>query len=979
MKSGEIGHTRDEAAEAAGSSWGAGGGAGAVVLLPSQPSVSVIICSYTEERWQDLARAVRSVQDQSEPAAEIILVVDHCPALLARAEVDLPGITILANRFQQGLAGARNTGVEAATTDVVAFLDDDAAADPGWIASLAGAYADPQVAGVGGEVRPAWDAGRPRWFPPELDWVVGCSYLGLPVEPEPVRNFIGANMSFRREVLDSLPGFSADLGRVGATPLGCEETEFCLRVGQRYPDSLLLYQPAAGVSHRVASQRARWRYLWARCYAEGLSKAKVAAMAGPRLALASERRYVRSQIPRGVARSLLAAGRGSRAGLLAALALIGAVVVTGAGYLVGKVAAVRSVRRAAALRPVRKAASLRGIGWAGPALAVILWAVALQRTDLSRLPASGLGLIPELPVTFWLALAVVTAGFCGTVVRRSTRWPLLAAYLLVLAAILHVTPVLLYGTLRYSWAWKHVGVIDFIMHHGVVFNLGGIFGPYQGWPGFFALNSFLVTASGQSSALGYASWALPVSDLLWLGPVLLIARSFSRDRRLVWTAAWLFELGNWVGQDYFSPQAFTYFLYLVVIAVCLRWLWAAERARGDTAGGDLPPSAASLQLPRSTRLVLAASLVPLMIAIASSHQLTPFMLIAALTLLAVFGQLRPLAVPLAMLVITVGWLAYGALDWLSTDPTQILSGIGLPWANASAHLIGGGSVPPDQLIVEWSARLLSAAIAATAVIGFFRYRRHHGALARRSWQRAALLAVAALPSVAANSYGGEIIFRVFMFVLPFAAVTAAAAFFPHPGWGRSRLAGPALLTVTLLLAAGFTVANYGQEAINYFTPGEVAASNWLYRTAPRGAQLVSANSNYPWAFVHYNWYSYTFLDTPASNSTAVLRDPLAATLRLMQPRRTPASYLILTKSQEAEDVLTGQWPAAAFPRLTRALLASGRFRVAYRTADAVILQVKGAVSAATTEDPCPAGVPPHRLHRRLWFPARTRILIRTCR
>ena len=280
----------------------------------ARPTVSVVVCCFTQDSWEDLARTVRSVQEQTEPAREIIVVADHCPDLLSRAERELPGVTAVPNPLARGLAGARNIGVGLARGDVVAFIDDDAAADPGWIAGLADQYRDSRVKGVGGLVRPVWEPGRPRWFPAELDWVVGCSYQGMPAGRQPVRNFIGANMSFRREVLEDLDGFSADLGRAGTVPAGCGETELCLRVSQRYPDGVLLHEPAASVSHRVRGDRASWGYLGARCYAEGLSKARVARLAGARRALSSERAYVRTAVPRGVGRSLAGPAPGPLAG-----------------------------------------------------------------------------------------------------------------------------------------------------------------------------------------------------------------------------------------------------------------------------------------------------------------------------------------------------------------------------------------------------------------------------------------------------------------------------------------------------------------------------------------------------------------------------------------------------------------------------------------------------------------------------------------
>jgi GT2 family glycosyltransferase len=962
------------------------------IAIVVRPTVSVIVCGFTEDRWDDLCRAVRSLREQTEPAQEIILVVDHCPGLLRRARENLAGLTIVPNRRAKGLAGGRNTGVAEARGDVVAFIDDDAAADPDWLARLADHYLDARVMGVGGLVKPVFEAGRPPWFPPELDWVVGCSYQGMPVRSAPVRNFIGANMSFRREIVTDLHGFSVGLGRVGTTPLGCEETELCLRVSRHHPDGVLLYEPAASVDHRVREQRARWGYLWSRCYAEGLSKARVARLAGTGRALASERSYVRATIPRGVGRSLLSVARGRPEGLLSALALVSAVMVTSAGYIAGQVAERRSRDLAApaegswARRARHWAVRSPLVPWTGLALAVTLWGVSLAQVNIATLASAGLGLTPLLPVTFWAAAGVLTVSFCAAVVRRASGWPVLTGHLLALVAILHATPAILYGTLRYSWAWKHIGVIDFISHHGIDFHLGGVLGVYQGWPGFFALGSFLTTAAGQSSALSYASWALPVNDLLWLGPLILIARAFTSDWRFIWTAAWLFELGNWVGQDYFSPQAFSFFLYLTVIAICLRWLWdprppawawppawarrpawsrrparTARAASGvlapasdgapradlaDTVADgmavvDVPPVDVAPMPSRSTRFVLVVCLLPLMAAMASSHQLTPFMLISALTLLAVFRQVRPWVLPVIMTVITAGWILYGALPWLEANASQVFAGFGLLWANTSSHIVGGTQVPFDQVLVKWDARFLTVVIGALAVIGFFRYRRRHDRRARRSWNRAALLAVAALPAVAANSYGGEVIFRVFVFALPFMAVTAAAAFFPHPGASRPRLAGIWLAGVSLILVATFTVANYGQEAINYFTPQEVAAARWLYRTAPRGAEIVSANSNFPWAFVHYNWYPYAYLDYPAAVSRDTVRAPVQTVMPIMQPPAyAPASYLILTRSQAEEESLTGNWPPGAFDRITSELLASGRFRVVYRNADAMILQLQ---------------------------------------
>jgi glucosyl-dolichyl phosphate glucuronosyltransferase len=310
--------------------------------VPTSLDVAVVVCAYTEERWDDIVEAIDSLQAQTEPAGEIVLVIDHNDALLKRAQTQFQDlarpVTILANTHKQGLSGARNTGIDACDRPIVAFLDDDAVADAGWVGQLVRHYADPNVVGVGGQINPIWLGGRPTWFPPEFDWVVGCIYKGHVSQTTEVRNVIGANMSVRRAAFEEVGGFSSGLGRVGKHPVGAEETELFIRARYRRPASKVIFEPAAIVGHKVPSSRGSWSYFFRRCYAEGLSKAIVAQISQSDENLSTERAYVLRALPLGALSGLKDGIKGDKNGPVRAFAIISGLFITTAGYMRGRLA-----------------------------------------------------------------------------------------------------------------------------------------------------------------------------------------------------------------------------------------------------------------------------------------------------------------------------------------------------------------------------------------------------------------------------------------------------------------------------------------------------------------------------------------------------------------------------------------------------------------------------------------------------------------
>lgn len=214
--------------------------------------ISVIVC--TRDRPAELARCLRSLQRLEGPPHEV-LVVDNAP----RDDAARQAVAATPFRYVReeapGLDRARNRGIEEARHELIAFTDDDVEVEPGWLAALAAAFADPRVDGVTGRVLPAaqetpaqrlfqrygngMDKGdRPRLFD-------GAALR--PAELLRVQDVgVGANMAFRRAALEAAGGFDPALD-VGTPAAGAGDLDLfhrLLRAGCR-----LRYEPAAAVRH----------------------------------------------------------------------------------------------------------------------------------------------------------------------------------------------------------------------------------------------------------------------------------------------------------------------------------------------------------------------------------------------------------------------------------------------------------------------------------------------------------------------------------------------------------------------------------------------------------------------------------------------------------------------------------------------------------------------------------------------------------
>jgi glycosyltransferase involved in cell wall biosynthesis len=302
----------------------------------NRPLADVVICTYTADRWNLLVRAVESVLTQSVLPQRMIIAVDHNDELVQRCQakwgdgaVDSPvEIIVVANQFEGRKGSALNTALLHTRSEVIMFLDDDAAAAPDWLERNLSVYVvRPEAIAVGCAPLPEFEAPRPSWLPLEFDWVFGCHYRSLPNELAPARRLIGTSYSARRDSALAVGGFHHD---------DHDDMDLCERIAHRHGPAALLYEPKAVVNHHVSRERLTWSYFWRRCYYGNQCKPSLFADMGQAGDMRAELRFVIGVLLT-IPPALLAALAGRRTQLVQAVVALVGLVLAGAGLIVAKV------------------------------------------------------------------------------------------------------------------------------------------------------------------------------------------------------------------------------------------------------------------------------------------------------------------------------------------------------------------------------------------------------------------------------------------------------------------------------------------------------------------------------------------------------------------------------------------------------------------------------------------------------------------
>ncbi|MFD1656778.1 lipopolysaccharide biosynthesis protein [Streptomyces caeni] len=455
---------------------------------------------------------------------------------------------------------------------------------------------------------------------------------------------------------------------------------------------------------------------------------------------------------------------------------------------------------------------------------LLYWVPALRLDDASLDRMGGLGLISVLPVPTLAGAALLVVVFAALLWRGRESRGLLPVTLLATVVSLHALPAVIETEPRFATAWQHLGFLDYIDRTGSAV-------PYLdarwSWPGFFAVAAFVARACGVTDLTEVIRWWPTALQLLYLAPVFLLLRSLRAGWRAKWAGVWIFVLSGWVGQDYFSPQGFTYLLYLVFVAILLVWFRAPRVIWATVRPGEAEVEPAD----RSRRAVLLMVLIGLFAACVPAHQLTPFVMLGVLAALVLAGRSELRGLPLLFAVLVAFWVGFMAEPYWSGHFSDLFGGVGGVGSNVSTSVSGriqGGS--STHKLVLYARVLLAGGVMALACWGWWRRREH-------KYRERSLLVLAFVPFLGfgMQSYGGEMALRVFMFALPGAALLGGLALFPRTGVtaderdrDRVSLAPVAALMAGLLLMGGFLVARWGNEPFERIRPGEVTAMDYVY-------------------------------------------------------------------------------------------------------------------------------------------------------
>jgi hypothetical protein len=580
----------------------------------------------------------------------------------------------------------------------------------------------------------------------------------------------------------------------------------------------------------------------------------------------------------------------------------------------------------------------RGRLWSAVPFVTLTGAIGLWIVALTRLTPAGVGaygFTAALGLPFVVAVALLATGFAVELFGRA-RPLVLTGVLLTVPVFMQATVPLLDGTLEYAWTYKHIGVVDLLRDNGHLLDSTDI---YQQWPGFFAVVAILSRVSAVD-ALSFAAWSSLTFALINTLLVAALLRQFTANRRVIVLGVLLSQIAMWVDIGYFSPQALVYSLMLGFWVIVVRWLTATP-ARPEPVGRigrlrawllrDMPQRE---EPGRGTRMRASVAATAVFAAITVSHQLTPVVMMFPLVVLAVLGVLRP-----RLLVVLLGAVlaAFIAPRMGSVSSQYSLFDFDL-LANAAGNAAGWNT--PQQEFSATVARSLAIGVWGAALFVVWRSRRRLGSVLVP-----ALLAFLPMATLAGGNYGGEAIYRVFAFSLPFAGLLIAGA------WTGLRRQGVTTMLVSGVLLAAVLLAAlqglHGQLVVHQVRATDITAAEYFYANAEPGSALVLVAPNFPTKLTgNYGSFNRGHVSVDISLAGDPVFTGTLGGSRLpdvetyIRQLGYATNYLVVSKAMAQYTDYFGTEPAGSMASLETALRLSSDWTLFYQGPDVAIFKLR---------------------------------------
>lgn len=432
---------------------------------------------------------------------------------------------------------------------------------------------------------------------------------------------------------------------------------------------------------------------------------------------------------------------------------------------------------------------------------IFAWAYSMIKSS----PDMGdFGLVHSLSPSYFISIALLLSSFILALWKKQNK-TVFFAIILVLNIILFLTPSIIEGTARFRFSYKVYGFAEYIIRNGY-FNPNAIW--YHDWPGSFLFVSMLSNIIKPNDDFLFLMYFPFIIQILYFFPLYIFLKSLFQDDKKIWIAIWIFYIINYINQDYMSPQAFAYLYYLIMLSIIVRLANIGVVDIGKNFDNNIPY--------KFVGVILISGLT-------ITHMMTPMIIVSIIIFTALFNRSsitkkNLFKFTLVLSIIMAAWVIYGAyiyLDWhlfdfiTNTFNVDIFSqNIQQRVSGSYAHLI------VTSLMI--GTTLISGVFALIGIILSF-YRKDK--ISKTNIRLFTM--IIAIMILAKSPYGGEMIMRIFLFMLPFLSFFIAQIFIP-----KAKI----ILIIFLIIMTPLNlITHYGNENYDYVSKAELSSFNFYYQ------------------------------------------------------------------------------------------------------------------------------------------------------